>query len=108
MIPWKPGQSGNAKGRPKGSRNKLSEDFLADLHESWLALGKAALVTAAWTDPVAYVRVVASLIPRELEATTTVHMMERMSDAQLEAMIARDIEGGLDPAATDEDAQIIQ
>jgi hypothetical protein len=30
----------------KGSRNKLSEDFIADLHESWLALGKAALVTA--------------------------------------------------------------
>jgi hypothetical protein len=30
-----------------------------------------------------------------------------MSDAQLEAIIAR-IEGGLDPAATDEDEQIIQ
>jgi hypothetical protein len=63
-------------------------------------------VTAAWTDPVAYVRVVASLMPRELEATTTVHM-ERMSDAQLEALIARDIEGCLDPAAPDQDAQII-
>jgi hypothetical protein len=46
-------------------------------------------------------------MPRELEATTTVHM-ERMSDAQLEAIIAQGIEGGLDPAATDEDTQIIQ
>ena len=54
--------------------------------------------------PVEFVRVVASLVPRELEATTTVHM-ERMSDAQLEALIARGIEGGLDPAVTDEDAQ---
>ena len=46
-------------------------------------------------------------MPRELEAITTVHM-ERMSDAQLEAIIARGIEGGLDPAAPDQDAQIIQ
>jgi Family of unknown function (DUF5681) len=107
LIPWKPGQSGNPKGRPQGSRNKLSEDFLADLHESWLALGKAALVTAAWTDPVAYVRLVASLMPRELEATIPI-VPERMSTAQLEALIARGIEGSLDPAATDEDAPIIQ
>ena len=56
--------------------------------------------------PVEFVRVVASLIPRELEATATV--TERMSDAQLEAIIARGIEGGLDPAAPDQDAQIIE
>ena len=107
LIPWKPGQSGNPKGRPQGSRNKLSEDFIADLHESWKSLGKPALLAAAWTDPVAYVRVVASLIPRELEATIT-PVTERMSNAQLHAIIARGIEGGLDPAAPDQDAQIIQ
>ena len=106
LIPWKPGQSGNPKGRPKGSRNKLSEDFVADLQRGWLAFGKPALVT--WPDrPGQFVRVVASLIPRELEATTT-PVTERMSDAQLEALIARGIESGLDPAAPDEDAQIIQ
>ena len=33
---------------------------------------------------------------------------EGRSDAQLEAIIARGIEGGLDPAAPDQDAQIIQ
>ena len=60
----------------------------------------------AWTDPVAFVRLVASLIPRELEAPIT-PVAERMSDAQLVA-IARGLQSGLDPAATDEDEQIIQ
>jgi hypothetical protein len=45
-------------------------------------------------------------MPKEPEATITPVAMERMSDAQLDAMMARCIEGGLDPAATDEDAQI--
>jgi len=76
------------------------------LCDVWQAFGKPALMTAAWTDPVGFVRVVASLIPRELEANTTV--MERMSDAQLGAIIARGLQSELDPAATDEGAQIIQ
>src|SRR5262249_23611617 len=91
---------------PQGSRNKLSEKFFRDLCDAWQAFGKPALMTAAWTHPVEFVRVVASPMPRELEATTTV--TERMSDAQLYAIIARGLQSGLDPAAPDEDTQIIQ
>jgi len=97
---FKPGQSGNPGGRPKGSRNKLSEEFFRDLCDAWQAFGKPALETMAMLYPVEFVRLVASLIPKEPEATTP-PVMERLSNAQLDAIIARCIEGGLDPAATD-------
>jgi hypothetical protein len=40
---FKPGQSGNYKGRPKGSRNKLSEAALADLCTDWEKGGAQAI-----------------------------------------------------------------
>jgi hypothetical protein len=47
-------------------------------------------MAAAWTEPVSFVRVVASLMPKELEATTiTVAQAERMSDDELAAIASQ-------------------
>src|SRR6476659_1274042 len=66
----------------------LSEDF-RDLCDAWQAFGKPALETMAMLYPVEFVRLAASLMPKEPEATITPVVMKRMSDAQLDALIAR-------------------
>lgn len=64
---WGPGQSGNPAGRPKGSRNRVAEEFLADLYEAWQEHGKDALDRVAKARPQDLIRVVASVIPKQFE-----------------------------------------
>lgn len=78
---------------------------MADLYDSWKSLGKPAILTAAWTDPVAYIRVVASLMPKEIEATVTVQLAERMGDDELATIASK---GSLDPLEEAEDEEILQ
>jgi hypothetical protein len=61
-----PGNSGNG-GRPKGSRNRLTEQFISDLCHEWEKSGPAALEEIAKTSPVDYVRVVAALVPHKVD-----------------------------------------
>jgi hypothetical protein len=67
--PFKAGAdwTGNAAGRPKGARSRLTEDFLSAVAEDFEKHGKSALTKVREEDPSTYLRVVAQLIPKESE-----------------------------------------
>src|SRR5262249_432047 len=77
-------ESGNPFGRPKGSRNKLAEAFIADVYADWLEHGILALVRVREKQPAAYLRVVASLLPQHIEVSDDVGLL---SDDELDARL---------------------
>ena len=64
---FKPGQSGNPAGRPKGSRNKLSEAFIEALNDSFADQGPEIVQRVIEADPDKYLNIIAKLMPKLLE-----------------------------------------
>jgi hypothetical protein len=72
---FKPGNPG----RPKGSRNKLGEDFIAALHEDFQEHGVDAIQAVRKDKPDAYLKVLAMILPKELKISNE----SDLSDEQL-------------------------
>jgi Family of unknown function (DUF5681) len=83
---WKPGTSGNPAGRPKGSRNRLSEDFVAALYDDFRDHGSAAIAACRAEKPDVYVRVIAGLLPKDM--TIKVQQLDDLTDDQLMRKLA--------------------
>lgn len=64
--PFQPGQSGNPAGRPRGAKHKLTEVFLTLIAVDFAEHGAEAIARLRTTDPAMYLKLVGSLIPREL------------------------------------------
>jgi hypothetical protein len=75
--PFQPGNNANPKGRPKGSRNKVSEDYVAALAADFEANGVEVIVRLREEDPRAYIKCVADLVPKDL------HVQHDAADAFL-------------------------
>jgi hypothetical protein len=82
---FQPGQSGNPGGMAKGTRQKLNGDFLRALSKDFDEHGKQAIQDAREKDPVGYVKVIASLVPKQVEQSQP---LEDLTDAELVAGIA--------------------
>jgi hypothetical protein len=82
---FRPGQSGNPNGRPKGSRNKLSEALLDDLYAERQEQGREAIKKMAEKTPGDFVKVVASLMPKVIGVQNG--PLTDLSDEELDRLI---------------------
>jgi hypothetical protein len=64
-TPWPKGVSGNPKGRARGSRHKLSENFILALHDSFEEHGDAVIAAVIQDNPAEYLRIIASIVPKQ-------------------------------------------
>lgn len=76
----------NLAGRPKGSRSKLGEDFIRALAEDFGEHGKAAIVAVRIDRPQDYLKVVASLLPKQAEIK--IDNYEHLDDGQLRSALS--------------------
>src|SRR5215472_17330837 len=83
---WQPGQSGNPAGRLRGSRNKLSEEVICALLRDFREHGQKAIAKVRRTQPAAYLKVLALLVPREHKVEYS-NSLKNWTDEELEAGI---------------------
>jgi Family of unknown function (DUF5681) len=94
---WLSGQSGNPSGRPPGSRNKLSEDFLNTFAQYFERHGRRVIEKVRDERPRDYLRIAASLLPKqmEIEANRSRPAYE-LTDEELSALLSNDIDVVID------------
>jgi hypothetical protein len=67
MSRWQPGQSGNPNGRPKGSRNRISEAALKALADDFDAHGVAVIEQVRTERPHDYLKIIVAVLPKRME-----------------------------------------
>jgi hypothetical protein len=93
LTPFKPGQSGNPAGRPKGARNKLGEAFIEALHDDFNEHGVAAIQVVRAEKPDQYLKVIASLLPKDINLNVNDSFNELTDDelAERARRLTRDL-----------------
>ncbi len=76
---FRPGVSGNPAGRPKGARSKLGEAFLDALLIDFTEHGMDAIRRVCEDDPGTYIRIVASLLPKEVTGADAAPLFENVT-----------------------------
>jgi hypothetical protein len=105
MTKWKPGQSGNLKGRPKGTRDTINKAFIDDLTRDWQEHGLDALQRAREEKPAEYVRMVANILPKEAKMELDVKNETSLAFLEVLKSMGR---GDKPPKIIDGDAVVIE
>jgi hypothetical protein len=87
-MPFEPGRSGNPAGGPIGSRHRqqLNGEFIAALLRDFRHGGPKAIERVRRTQPAAYLKILALLVPREHKVQHSSSLKD-LTDEQLETMI---------------------
>lgn len=112
LKPIQKGQVLNPGGKPVGSRNRIQGDFLRRLADDFERFGIYAIARTRRHRPWEYLKVVASLMPKELEINKG---LNELTDEQLNAALiaarallaAADTGAGVIEASATEQTQAI-
>jgi hypothetical protein len=85
-VQFQPGNKGGP-GRPKGSRNKLTMNFVAEMCQDFELHGAAVIESVRRDKPEVYLKVIASLVPQQIEVGDAGAFAE-LSDKELDGYIA--------------------
>lgn len=91
-------------GRQKGSRNKLGEAFVQALHDDFEKHGVETIEKVRIEKPDAYVKVIASLLPKEFKIETVSELTDEQLDARLRQFAHLLAEAGIGEPAGGEEA----
>jgi hypothetical protein len=97
--------SGKPPGRPRGSRNALSEAVICAFLRDFREHGQRAIAKVRETQPAAYLKLAVLLVPREHKVEQT-NTYEGLSTEQIEAYIAA-IQDRLNRRAAGDQAKVI-
>lgn len=64
---YKPGQSGNPAGRPKGARSKFAQAFVEAFAKDFEEHGQAVIEKVRVEDPSTYMRTACTILPKVIE-----------------------------------------
>lgn len=86
-LRWQPGQSGNPNGRPKGSRNRISEAALKALADDFDAHGVAVIEKVRTERPHDYLKIIVAVLPKRMEIDDATERKDprEMTDDELNA-----------------------